>query len=54
MRTAINGDDLIALGVERGPVIGQLLDELLTARIEGSISNADEERDYVMRRLAGG
>ncbi len=54
MRTAINGDDLIALGVERGPVIGQLLDELLTARIEGSISNAGEERDYVMRRLAGG
>ena len=54
MRTATNGDDLIALGVERGPMIGQLLDELLAARIEGSISNADEERDYVMRRLADG
>lgn len=54
MRTAINGDDLISLGVEHGPMIGQILDELLAARIEGSISNADEERNYVMRRLAGG
>ena len=35
-------------------MIGQILDELLAARIEGSISNADEERDYVIRRLAGG
>ena len=54
MRTAINGDDLISLGVERGPMIGQILDELLAARIEGSISNADEEHNYVIRRLAGG
>ncbi len=54
MRTAINGDDLISLGVERGPMIGQILDELLAARVEGSISNADEERAYVMRRLADG
>lgn len=54
MRTAINGDDLISLGVERGPMIGQILDELLASRIEGSISNAGEERAYVMRRLAGG
>ena len=54
MRTAINGDDLISLGVERGPMIGRILDELLAARVEGSISDTDEERDYVMRRLAGG
>ena len=51
MRTAINGDDLISLGVERGPMIGQLLEELLAARIEGSISDAEEERNYVIRRL---
>ncbi len=54
MRTAINGDDLIALGVERGPIVGQLLDELLAARIEGSISDDEEERTYVIRRLADG
>ena len=54
MRTTINGDDLISLGVERGPMIGQILDELLVARVEGSISDAGEERAYVMRRLAGG
>lgn len=54
IQTAINGEELIALGVERSPMIGQLLDELLTARIEGSISNVDEERAYIMRRLSGG
>ena len=40
MRTAFNGDDLIALGVAQGPMIGQLLDVLLKLRIEGAIVTA--------------
>ena len=54
MRTALNGDDLIVLGVAQGPMIGDLLEELLVLRIEGAIATADEERAYVMRRLADG
>ena len=52
VRTILNGDDLIALGVEQGPLIGKLLDELLTLRIQGAISNADEERLHIINRLA--
>ena len=54
MRTTLNGDDLIVLGVAQGPMIGDLLEELLVLRIEGAIATADEERAYVIRRLADG
>ncbi len=50
----LNGDDLIDLGVPRGPRIGELLNELLELRIERSISNAQEEREHVIRRLSDG
>ena len=52
VRTILNGDDLIALGVEQGPLIGKLLDELLALRIQGVISSADEERLHIISRLA--
>ena len=52
VRTTLNGDDLLALGVEQGPMIGKLLDEILTLRIQGAISNADEERLHIINRLA--
>ena len=54
MRTALNGGDLIVLGVAQGPMIGDLLEELLVLRIEGAIATADEERAYVIRRLDDG
>ena len=50
----LNGDDLIALGVPTGPTIGQLLNELLTLRIEGQISTIDEERQHILNRLNDG
>ncbi len=54
VRPSLNGDDLINLGVPRGPMVGELLNELLELRIERSISNAIEERQHVIRRLSDG
>ena len=50
----LNGEDLIALGIKQGPTIGQLLDELLTLRIEGQITTTDEERQHILNRLNDG
>ena len=52
VRADLNGDDLMALGVKQGPMIGKLLDELLTLRIQGVISSAEGERRHIIDRLA--
>ncbi len=54
IRPALNGDDLMNLGVPRGPQVGELLNELLELRIDQSISNEREEREHVNRRLSDG
>ena len=54
IKPQLNGDDLIALGVNQGPMIGNLLDELLTLRIEGKISTVEEERQHILNRLNDG
>ena len=50
VRADLNGDDLIALGIKQGPLIGKLLDELLTLRIQGVISSAEGERRHIIDR----
>lgn len=54
IRPALDGEDLIGLGVEQGPTIGRLLGELLDLRIEGVISTVDEERRHVIDQLNDG
>lgn len=39
---AVNGDDLIALGIPRGRQIGQVLDALLSEVMDGSLENEKE------------
>ena len=53
IRTSLGGNDLIALGVEQGPMVGQLLDELLERRIQGKITSVADERRHIIRRLSG-
>ena len=53
VRTSLNGDDLIALGVKEGKMVGQLLDELLICRIRGEIASIEDECCYVIRHLIG-
>ena len=43
------GRDLLAWGVEPGPALGALLDELYDAQLEGRISTREEARAHVLR-----
>ena len=51
VKTELTGDDLIAMGVPQGPRVGALLRELLTARLDGSVADAEGETQLVSERL---
>ncbi|MEA3465380.1 MAG: CBS domain-containing protein [Thermodesulfobacteriota bacterium] len=51
VKTHLDGDDLFHLGVERGPVMGQMLGQLLDARLEGVIITRQDEECFVGRLL---
>lgn len=45
VKPALNGDDIIALGVREGPVVGDILRRLKAAKLDGELrTRADEER----------
>lgn len=50
-RPVLNGDDLAALGVERGPDMGRLLRWLLEENRAGRLRDAEEARAAVVARL---
>lgn len=54
IRPSITGELLLAEGVPEGPWIGQLLESLLTARLDGDISSYEEEVEFVRRTLWDG
>jgi len=43
VKTALNGDDLIALGIKQGPSIKLLLGLLLDARLDGEVTSREDE-----------
>jgi tRNA nucleotidyltransferase (CCA-adding enzyme) len=49
VQTVIDGNDLLAMGVPKGPEIGRLLAQLLTARLDGEIVTEIEERSLVQK-----
>lgn len=51
VRSELTGDDLAQYGVPTGPMIGRLLDELKTARLNGKVDSRDAEIEFVKRRL---
>ena len=53
VETLLDGDDLLALGLEEGPLVGQLLDDLLAAKLDGQLVTAEDEREFVIRRISG-
>ncbi len=48
---ALNGYDLMAMGVARGPELGDLLDHLLAGRLDGFIDDETDERALVQQFL---
>jgi tRNA nucleotidyltransferase (CCA-adding enzyme) len=49
---ALNGRDLLELGVHPGPLVGQILDQLRTAKLDRQVSTEEEERRLVRKLLA--
>jgi tRNA nucleotidyltransferase (CCA-adding enzyme) len=47
----INGDDLVGMGMERGPEIGSALKAVKDARLDGLIKNRDEEMEFVKSNM---
>ena len=52
IRSLLNGDDLLELGVEPGPQVGRVLAELLQARLDGEVETREDEIEAV-RGAAG-
>ena len=51
VRPMLTGADLIALGVPEGPVIGELLDQLRDARLDGTLTTRQDEQNWVHDQL---
>lgn len=49
---ALNGRDLVAMGVPQGPLVGEILRELQTAKLDQRISTEAEERQLAREFLA--
>ncbi|MCB0157252.1 MAG: hypothetical protein KDD83_03915, partial [Caldilineaceae bacterium] len=52
VKPALDGHDLRALGIPRGPVYGEIMRALRAARLDGAIDSRDDELAFVARFLA--
>jgi len=48
----INGNNLIAIGMESGPLIGKMLREISDLQLEGSITTKDDALKYARKNIA--
>ena len=48
----LSGDDLISLGVMKGPEIGEVLNNLLYAKLDGQLQSVDNEVQFVKDHLS--
>ena len=54
VKPILNGDDLLGMGVSEGPLVGELLDDLLKGRLEGLLSTREDEENLARRSVTGG
>jgi tRNA nucleotidyltransferase (CCA-adding enzyme) len=53
LKPLLRGDDVIALGVPRGPDVGDVLRRLRTAKLDGEVKTRRDEERFVRSMLAG-
>ena len=51
---SLNGDDVVALGVPRGPAVARVLAEVRDARLDGTLASRAMEEEHVRQWLARG
>lgn len=51
VRPALNGRDMLGLGVPQGPMVGELLEELRRARLDGQVTSRAEEEALVREHM---
>ena len=47
----ITGEDVKKLGVSEGPYVGDVLNKVLRAKVEGRLRNRGEEIDYLKKLI---
>lgn len=52
VRPLVDGSELLAMGVERGPAVRRMKERLLAARLDGEVASRDEELELARRLLA--
>jgi tRNA nucleotidyltransferase (CCA-adding enzyme) len=52
VKTILSGADLQQMGVTPGPIYGQLLDALLSARLDGHLQSEADERTFLFKQLS--
>ncbi len=52
VRPSLNGNDLMELGLKAGPKVGELLDRLLAARLNGTVRDEFGERELIAQWIA--
>ena len=52
VRPLLRGGDLVAMGVSQGPMVGDILREILDARLDDKVATKEDERALVLKILA--
>ena len=50
-KVLLKGKDLIAMGYEPGPLFKEIFDSILEARLEGAVSNREDEIQFLKERF---
>jgi tRNA nucleotidyltransferase/poly(A) polymerase len=53
-RPLLDGHELMGLGVDSGPALGRLAEDMYVAQLEGHLKTAEQARSWVRKKVGGG